>query len=672
MVRQAEVLAQIGVESGESINHGEQALTSVPPADVEPLLARLAKLTDAVPRIIEIYERQISRCKAPSDKLAALGRAAVVAASHGVFDKARSFFDVALGGAVQEETLNTLVAVARSSDSEQKTDNLRRTLAEALANGGQGSRDGGRTRGMLLGRAAELAHRELKDTEQAFAWLGDAIVSHVDDEPLAALEALADELGQPKRAETVLSRALEEVFDGPLVRKLLARRAAVRREKLSDPQGAAADLKRLHDLSPADGAVMDQLSALYVELDDYKGMVQLYEDQILRGKEPSARAELARKVARLWEEKLSDPREAADAWRRVLRMKAGDPEAAEGLDRAKANMLKRAPSDPPPEPAKPVAQPAKASPPAKPKSAAAKAEVEPESAEGETETRSETDTNGEPEAPAQEPPTPEPSADAGLTAPGEAEVRDAPTPEAAVDASSEPDSLAEAAPASDAASVLEPPSIPMPVSSGEPDDVAVTVSPPAEEAKASAEPAAEESEIPITIETAPEPGSEDRPSEPTSSRPSASRQPPPLPMSATPAAELDAVTNGSAPVAEADDPGRASAPPASAPAHRAPPPKPPGKKGGSAPASAPIGSLRPPPPPPRAGGAPLGSGRPPPPPTGASRAGGRPAPPPPGARGGGKPPLPPTGARAAAARPPSMSDEDELTVDEDELIDDKL
>ena len=56
-------------------------------------------------------------------------------------------------------------------------------------------------------------------------------------------------------------------------------------------------------------------------------MVQLYEDQILRGKDMNARAELARKVARMWEEQLADPREAADAWRRVLRMKPGDAEA---------------------------------------------------------------------------------------------------------------------------------------------------------------------------------------------------------------------------------------------------------------------------------------------------------------------------------------------------------
>ena len=55
----------------------------------------------------------------------------------------------------------------------------------------------------------------------------------------------------------------------------------------------------------------------------------------------TARAELARKVARMWEEQLTDSREAADAWRRVLRMRAGDAEAAAGLERAKQNMLKK-------------------------------------------------------------------------------------------------------------------------------------------------------------------------------------------------------------------------------------------------------------------------------------------------------------------------------------------
>jgi hypothetical protein len=623
MVRQAEVLAQAGVEAGEAINHGEQALTSVPPADVEPLLARLAKLTDSVPRIIEIYERQVTRCKAPSDKLAALGRAASVAANHGAYDKARAFFDLALGGAAQDETLNSLEAIARTSDGEQKTDKLRRTLAEALANGGQGSRDGGRTRGMLLGRAANLAYRELKDTEQAFTWLGDAIVTHVDDEPLAALERLADEVGEPKRAEGVLNRALEEVFDGPLVRKLLARRANLRREKLEDSAGAALDLKRLHDLSPSDTAVMDQLSQLYIELEDYRGMVQLYEDQILRGKDPAARAELARKVARLWEEKLADPREAADAWRRVLRMKAQDPEATEGLERAKANMLKRPSSEPPEE--KPVAEKPAPAPlekaekpekPAKPKGTKPAAEPEPGPAASEE----------------------LPKAQAAATSDDEVEVPDAPAAaEAPAPESASLASEAEAARDSQAESVATP---------------TEELQPEAQARAFEAPPLAAAEDVAHAV------------SAPSTNGASHSED-----------EDVDVDLGGS----EAAPP-----PPSSAPGRKGPPPKP-GAKKGSAP---PSPSMRPPPPPPSRTGAPPppagGSMKPPPPPTGAGRppppppAGSRPAPPPPpGSRAAGKPPPPPGAGRPATrgtqARQPSVhDDEDELTVDEDELIDDGL
>ena len=123
---------------------------------------------------------------------------------------------------------------------------------------------------------------------------------------------------------------------------------------------------------------MDQLLGLFTELADFRGMVQLYEDQILRGKDPAARAELARKVARLWEEKLDDPREAADAWRRVLRMKQGDPEATEGLERAKTGMLKRSKE----EAAKEEGAPADEPPAPEPKAGKAKAEKGDEPKEG--------------------------------------------------------------------------------------------------------------------------------------------------------------------------------------------------------------------------------------------------------------------------------------------------
>lgn len=349
MVRQAEVLASVNVDAVEAIQHGEQALTSVNPEEVEPLLQRLSALAQSVEQVIDLYERQVTRCKAPADRLRALSRAAQVAAERESIERARTFFDIALGGSVQPETMELLEETARETDARRDGQQLRRTLAEAFASGGQGSKDGGRTRSALLRRAAQLAFVELDDRDSAFQWLADSIVTHVDDEGLEELERVAKEIGDLRRAEAVLTRALEEVFDGPLVRKLLLRRAMLRRDYLEDKVSAAQDFKRLHELSPSDQTVVQDLTQLYTELGDHRGMVQLFEAQILRGKDPAIRAELARKVARTWEEQLGDAREAADAWRRVLRLKQGDAEATAGLERAKSNMLRRASSSSAPE-----------------------------------------------------------------------------------------------------------------------------------------------------------------------------------------------------------------------------------------------------------------------------------------------------------------------------------
>ncbi len=345
LVRQAEVRVQAGMARGDAISHGEAGLTGIAPSDVEPLLERLAALAAKPGDVVDLYERQVSRSKAPHDRVKALARAAQVAAARGQADRARAFLELALAGTPAEETLQLIEGTARDGDRMTGGDRLRRALCQAMAAGGHGARDGGRTRGSLLRRAAQIAHKDLNDVDQAFSWLADSLVAHVDALTLDALEGLAVEVGDPRRAENGLSHALSEVFDGPLVRQLLARRAKIRRELLVEPAQAAADLKKLHDLSPNDQAVLDDLAGLLIELGDFRGLVQLYEDQILRGKDMTARAELARKVARMWEEQLQDAREAADAWRRVLRMKAGDEEATAGLDRAKTQNLKKPDAD---------------------------------------------------------------------------------------------------------------------------------------------------------------------------------------------------------------------------------------------------------------------------------------------------------------------------------------
>lgn len=348
LVRQAEVRLKAGAPRVEALSHGEQGLTSIQPGDAEELLQRLAAVAEEPSDVIDLYERQIGRCKSPADRVTALARAAQVAAAYGELERSRGLFDLALSGTPSDDAVAILEEAAREADTNLGDDRVRKTLCAALSNGGHGARDGGRTRGALLRRAATLAHQDLKDLDQAFVWLGDALVAHVEPQTLDALEALAHELGEPRRAEAALSRALGEVFDGPLVRQLLSRRARLRRDELDDRPGAAADIRKLYELSPSDQAVMESLTAALTELNDHRGMVQLYEDQILRGKDLQARAELARKVALMWENELDDPREAADAWRRVLRMKQGDAEATAGLERSKQHMLQRKSSAPQP------------------------------------------------------------------------------------------------------------------------------------------------------------------------------------------------------------------------------------------------------------------------------------------------------------------------------------
>ncbi len=347
LVRQAEARVAAGATRAEAIAHGEQGLGGLPLDEAEKLLERLAVIADKSGEVVDLYERQVSRCKVPADRMRALARAAQIAGARGQLDRARVFFELALSGMPTDDTLALLEDAAADGDRGAGGEKQRRALCQALAAGGGGARDGGKTRSALLRRAAELAYRSLKDVEQAFAWMGDALVAHVDNIALDALEDMAREVGDLRRAEGALTHALTEVFDGPLVRQLLSRRAKLRRHDLDDKTGAAADLKKLHDLSPNEQGVMDELSSLLTELGDYRGMVQLYEDQILRGKDMTTRAELARKVARMWEEQLADPREAADGWRRVLRMKPGDSEATSGLERAKSNMLKKPDPDAP-------------------------------------------------------------------------------------------------------------------------------------------------------------------------------------------------------------------------------------------------------------------------------------------------------------------------------------
>ncbi len=340
MVRQAEVLAGAGLPADDAIAHGEQALTSTAPEDVEPLLARLSALSEEGAVIIGIYERQVTRCKSAEDRIFALVRAAQVAAEKETPEKVARFFEIALQAAGQAEGLDDLRERVKAADASSKSTTLRDALCEVMSRAGKGARDGGRSHGSYLARAATVAYEDLKNVDRAFELLGQSLVAHTEDEALDQLLEMGEKEKDLQRVSDVIGETLEHVHDGPLVRMLLRRRFDLRSGPLDDDAGAGEDLKRLYDLSPSDSDIASQLEERYKASGDDRGLVQLYEDQILRGRDQAARADLARKVALLWQDVLDEPREAADAWRRVLRMNSGDQQAKDGLSQAKQAMRK--------------------------------------------------------------------------------------------------------------------------------------------------------------------------------------------------------------------------------------------------------------------------------------------------------------------------------------------
>jgi len=340
LVRQAEVLAKAEMPAKDAILHGEQALTSVDPHEVGPLLDRLAALASDPAAKVLVYERQVPRCKSPDDRQQALVRAAEVASSLDQEPRVRQFFELALGIAGPGEALLELRTQVKEADLGAGSTRLRRTFAECLSEAGTDIRDGGKGRGVFLSCAASIANEDLADGELSLKWLGDALIAHVEEEYLDQLEQMTEARGQLELMDSTIERALGQVVDGPLVRMLLGRRYDLRVGRLANEQGAAEDLKRLYDLSPTDSEIAAKLEDTYLRAENHRGLVHLYEDQILRSRDKTIRIDLSRKVARIWQDVLHEPRETADAWRRVLRLSSADTEAKEGLDRAKLGMRK--------------------------------------------------------------------------------------------------------------------------------------------------------------------------------------------------------------------------------------------------------------------------------------------------------------------------------------------
>lgn len=335
-VRQAEVLAQAGLNAEEAVLHGEQALTGIPLDQAEPLLARLSQLLSSAQQKWGVYERQIARSKTREERLRALTRAAEEALQLGLPVEAQELYALGIRNCKDSSSLAELLEdflhVDHSSQGKQRGVLLLQVLSRLA------SSEPGSEQALQWMAAARLAREHLNLKEKAYELLETALTGPLTEESWQLLCAWAEQDEQWLRVDWILGRVLDQVHEGARVRQLLRYRYELRSEKLPDAPGAREVLKKLYELSPGDQEIAERLEGLYREAQDHIGLVHLYEDLILRSKDPQERAARARQVALIWQDQLEHPRETADAWRRVLRLQPGDEQAKQGLDEAKTKM----------------------------------------------------------------------------------------------------------------------------------------------------------------------------------------------------------------------------------------------------------------------------------------------------------------------------------------------
>jgi len=106
--------------------------------------------------------------------------------------------------------------------------------------------------------------------------------------------------------------------------------AGIYEQYIKDIDKAVAAFEDVLGIDPANETALERLEALYGEREDYDSLLDVYERAYNAARNDDDRLRMAKNAAILHGEK-NDPRSAADAWNRVLRLKADEPEAFQSL-----------------------------------------------------------------------------------------------------------------------------------------------------------------------------------------------------------------------------------------------------------------------------------------------------------------------------------------------------
>jgi golgin subfamily B member 1 len=185
----------------------------------------------------------------------------------------------------------------------------------------------------LWGLSARLCEEQLGDGAQAIeAWRAALSARPDDQEAFLSLERLLSGAARPAELVEVLEKHLEVVLDATDKKAIAKRIAVLYEDALKQRDQALRAWEAVLEIDANDMEALDALARLHTAGSSFRELAEILERKIQLSEIPSQRRLLYLEAARLYDEKLSEPDQAASQLRAVLDETANDREALELLD----------------------------------------------------------------------------------------------------------------------------------------------------------------------------------------------------------------------------------------------------------------------------------------------------------------------------------------------------
>lgn len=186
----------------------------------------------------------------------------------------------------------------------------------------------------LLFKVAQIHELELGDDPSAVGTYERVLaVAPGSVEAASAIQAIHERNGDWPRLVGALKRKAEILLDLAERKRLLYRAAQIEEEVLSDADAAVATFRHVLTIDDVDLPAMDALERLYVRLERWEPLKDVYAKKADLAEDPQEKARMLHVLGQVYDQELKDVGKAIETYQAILDIDADEEDAIVALDR---------------------------------------------------------------------------------------------------------------------------------------------------------------------------------------------------------------------------------------------------------------------------------------------------------------------------------------------------